>query len=1296
MRIDNPSISGSLSFIGGTNSISATSVSLTGSLSGTFEGAFSSTATANISGAFDSVSASLASDITANASSINSLNGATSSYALQANISGAFDSVSSSLSSRIASNEGSVSSLNSASSSYLLNTTDTLDGDLTVTGKITAQEFHTEFVSASIIYESGSTQFGNSSDDTHIFSGSTSITGNVGIGVASPGQKLDVLGNIRLNNGASTLLYFNTDSANYLAYNGTTSYWRANDHYFEGTSAFKGRWDAGGNLGIGTTSPSTNLEVVGNGTANTYRGVIRIGNTDTQQWAGIAFPDDVDAVDSAKNNFYFIGRGSSIAAREFSFHIPYASDYGDSTQPKFKFASSGSDTLMTIEAETGKTFIKGNVGIGTTSPLGRLHILAPDPATDFNLVDFRNSGGYGIYAKTNSISSRGNTLEFLAVDYNSGGTTLTREALSLRPEGNVGMGIANPSSKLTVKGVGGGGTIRIVPNSANAEASIGYYQDTTGTTMTTRWVAGVGGWNNTNKFTIGYGNDGSDLTIDTAGKVGIGIASPARMFHVTAPDNNIAVFESDTHGIVFQDDGSRFEIVGYKQTGGTYNDIHLRADVNNTLVLKATSGNVGIGTDSPLAPLHLHTGAAGNGATGSFQDNTTLGIESTSDQYIEMLTSGGSSGQMQGILFSDNGRNAFVGYKEYTGGVANTKGEAIHLAFYDYSASDSNNGIYFGTSYTPWLGVDTTHMFIKGNGNVGIGTATPNSKLDIATTSGTAKPPALRISNASFPAYYWDIWRDNTTGYLNFGSATGGSLTTQITIKDQSGNVGIGTTDPGDKLDVRGNVLVDNGIYFKRGGTDYSTYIRSTNYPSQTFASTSDRYWVELGSKGGTHIVLNTDGGAGGALNSFDHFTIWQGAVDGDKLMVVDNVGNGYYAGKLGIGIESADQKLQVSGNAHIDYSLLGRGMRSADRGELILNATGTNDVSELLFGSGNGYTNDNTLRWGISDRGVSDGTLRFYKAPALSGWAEVMVLKASGNQAHFYGNVGIGTTNPTQKLHIHGDGSYNFNPASEKIDSVATIISDEMTDSAYHSILQLVSVRQSLTTGNAANGFLGFSTIDDSNGQGMRDAARIAIVNENGTARNSATALSFWTNPGGVTSTVAPTEKIRIDSAGNLKSAVNYKSAGWNWVTTPYHYYVATTAESQVTLAVNTGFTVNGNSAIPSDAKALYVTYYYHISGYGLGDGGQGDHANDIWGPDLPATTTSWSFTTTGNYDWGSAVFMHDGDASESGDIAYYGQWFPGAIIPVNANGNIYGRLSHGYSGGTHYHHMYVWGYAL
>ena len=55
----------------------------------------------------------------------------------------------------------------------------TINGNVVVTGKLTAQEVHTEITSASIIFESGSTIFGNTADDTHTFTGTININGNV-------------------------------------------------------------------------------------------------------------------------------------------------------------------------------------------------------------------------------------------------------------------------------------------------------------------------------------------------------------------------------------------------------------------------------------------------------------------------------------------------------------------------------------------------------------------------------------------------------------------------------------------------------------------------------------------------------------------------------------------------------------------------------------------------------------------------------------------------------------------------------------------------------------------------------------------------------------------------------------------------------------------------------------------------------------------------------------------------------------------------------------------------------------
>lgn len=52
-------------------------------------------------------------------------------------------------------------------------------GGLTVTGTLTAKEFHTQLVSASIVFESGSTKFGNSLDDIHQFTGSLKVSGSI-------------------------------------------------------------------------------------------------------------------------------------------------------------------------------------------------------------------------------------------------------------------------------------------------------------------------------------------------------------------------------------------------------------------------------------------------------------------------------------------------------------------------------------------------------------------------------------------------------------------------------------------------------------------------------------------------------------------------------------------------------------------------------------------------------------------------------------------------------------------------------------------------------------------------------------------------------------------------------------------------------------------------------------------------------------------------------------------------------------------------------------------------------------
>jgi hypothetical protein len=90
----------------------------------------------------------------------------------------------------------------------------------------------------------------------------------------------------------------------------------------------------------------------------------------------------------------------------------------------------------------------GLIGIGTSNPTSLLDIPTVydfDYAND--LLNFRNTFGYGIYATSIGINGHGNTLDFLSTDYNNGIVT-TRNILNLKPDGNVNMESLKVSGKV--------------------------------------------------------------------------------------------------------------------------------------------------------------------------------------------------------------------------------------------------------------------------------------------------------------------------------------------------------------------------------------------------------------------------------------------------------------------------------------------------------------------------------------------------------------------------------------------------------------------------------------------------------------------------------------------------------------------------------------------------------------------------------------------------------------------------------------------------------------------------------
>ena len=215
---------------------------ITGSLLST-NGVLSSSAqiATDISGSSTTLSSSLAVDI--------AVNSATSA----------------SLQSRVTSNETSISSLNSNSGSYLLNTSDTLNGDFTVTGTLTAQQFNTEYVTSSVILQSGSTQFGDSADDIHTFTGSVNISGST----TMQALQADVITATTINatvsgsiDQATTASFSNTSVS---ASNATT----ASTVNFNGglTTTSDVQFDS---FGVGTTASGTTGEIRATGDITAY------------------------------------------------------------------------------------------------------------------------------------------------------------------------------------------------------------------------------------------------------------------------------------------------------------------------------------------------------------------------------------------------------------------------------------------------------------------------------------------------------------------------------------------------------------------------------------------------------------------------------------------------------------------------------------------------------------------------------------------------------------------------------------------------------------------------------------------------------------------------------------------------------------------------------------------------------------------------------------------------------------------------------------------------------------------
>ena len=431
------------------------------------------------------------------------------------------------------------------------------------------------------------------------------------------------------------------------------------------------------------------------------------------------------------------------------------------------------------------------------------------------------------------------------------------------------------------------------------------------------------------------------VVVASDGKVGIGTTAPGEKLEV-AGNLKVGGATGGYYLDVLDAAGTKhFQMI----TSATNATFAVNDGGTNAVSILHSNGNVGIGTTGPGAKLDINTGT--NSVTGlnitdvggqavplttwTRVDAVPLGdFGRGTDSYGQLTIYGANSSsyaklQGGGALTIDTGATAKFRLLPYNNDIyfqnTNTSGD---IYFTGNSGADLTGNLNFrNTGIVNFGTAGSERMTILANGNVGIGTTAPASKLHIldakttALNSGTAwNTVGLRIEDSTAYAtgvgggivFVGKFATAGTTAqfagivgskesatdgvypgalrfFTNDGGATGTFPQERMRISS-TGNVGIGTTSPTSRI---------HGVTTLSGATgDEVAY--SLNYTTNKATSGND-----------TGLLINqTDTASPGTSYPLDI------KVGGVSKFSVSNTGQGYFAGNVGIGITSPTAYLHI------------------------------------------------------------------------------------------------------------------------------------------------------------------------------------------------------------------------------------------------------------------------------------------------------------------------------------------------------------------------------------------------
>ena len=507
------------------------------------------------------------------------------------------------------------------------------------------------------------------------------------------------------------------------------------------------------------------------------------------------------------------------------------------------------------------------------------------------------------------------------------------------------------------------------------------------------------------------------LRVDSSGNVGIGTASPTQKLMVeAATGGTTARFRNTTAGnfIDFYETAgaTRQGYVGVVSTDNfaLWNDKagYTVFGTNATERMRIdTSGNVGIGTTSPVSRLTVGgISVTENGSTSygsSLIRGVNYSLSDTQRGILDIEMSAVSAIDNGATLTFTNNFSQFVQGYDYVGvGIKAGKETSSNLNESTYLAISTNNNISLAE-----------RMRITSGGNVGIGNNNPTARLEVVTTSGTATAKIWsatnttpiadlelqRGTNATWGAdVYGDYRLRNDSGALLFqyGEST---VTTERMRIDASGNVGIGTNSPTSlgtgitTLELKGNSASQTdragGINFMRYDGNPGMYVYHADDAS--YISSLSTYPLLIQTNGSERMRITSAGNISAGTSSTN---------------ISFDIGGGINLPAATTESRTIELGTGRTGNGYAYIDLIGDATYT-DFGLRIIRGNTGPDSSGL-----------------ITHRGIGNFTIQTQEAAPITfatNNAEAMRILATGN-------VGIGTVSPTTKLSI--EGALNFSAA--------------------------------------------------------------------------------------------------------------------------------------------------------------------------------------------------------------------------------------------------------------------------